>query len=205
MILTRLSEATAQLSITASSVFFVGEMGINDYFLSLFSNHTVDETASLVPHVVGAIRSALLATLAAGARTVVATGMPPLGCAPYMLALFPGDYDRVTGCDTRLNALAELHNGELKRTLDELRRAHPGRSLLYGDVYCTIRAAVTSPAKFGFGDAPLAACCRGGGGPYNFKFTTFCGAPGSTACADPSKSISWDGIHFTEAANRPQC
>ena len=73
--------------------------------------------------------------------------MPPLGCAPYMLALFPGapgDYDRVTGCDTRLNALAEL-----KRTLDELRRAHPGRSLLYGDVYCTIRAAVTSPAKFG--------------------------------------------------------
>jgi phospholipase/lecithinase/hemolysin len=48
----------------------------------------------------------------------------------------------------------------------------------------------------------LAACCRGGGGPYNFKFTTFCGAPGSTACADPSKSISWDGIHFTEAANR---
>jgi len=78
--------------------------------------------------------------------------MPPLGCAPYMLALFPGapgDYDRVTGCDTRLNALAELHNGELKRTLDELRRAHPGRSLLYGDVYCTIRAAVTSPAKFG--------------------------------------------------------
>ena len=59
MILTRLSEATAQLSITASSVFFVGEMGINDYFLSLFSNHTVDGTASLVPHVVGAIRSAL--------------------------------------------------------------------------------------------------------------------------------------------------
>lgn len=54
-----LRETTEQLSITASSVFFFGEMGINDYFLSLSSNRTVDETASLVPHVVGAIRSAL--------------------------------------------------------------------------------------------------------------------------------------------------
>jgi hypothetical protein len=34
-------------------------MGINDYFLSLSSNRTVDETAGLVPHVVGAIRSAI--------------------------------------------------------------------------------------------------------------------------------------------------
>ncbi|KAG2538245.1 hypothetical protein PVAP13_9NG406028 [Panicum virgatum] len=179
-------------------------MGINDYFLSLLSNHTVGETASLVPHVVGAIRSTIVATLAAGARTVVATGMPPLGCAPYMLATFPGapgDYERVTGCNTRLNGLAELHNGELKRTLDELRRAHPRKSLFYGDIYHPVIAAVASPAKFGFGDKPLAACC-GGGGRYNFNFTMFCGAPGSTACADPSKSISWDGIHFTEAANR---
>lgn len=78
--------------------------------------------------------------------------MPALGCAPYMLALFPGapgDYDRESGCDTRLNGLAELHNGELKRTLDDLRRAHPGRSLLYGDVYHPVAAAATSPAKFG--------------------------------------------------------
>jgi phospholipase/lecithinase/hemolysin len=49
---------------------------------------------------------------------------------------------------------------------------------------------------------PLAACCGGGGGPYNFNSTTFCGTPGSTACADPSKFISWDGVHFTEAANK---
>lgn len=90
--------------------------------------------------------------LAAGARAVVATGMPPLGCAPYQLALFPGapgDYDRVTGCNTRLNGIAELHNRELRRTLDEIRRAHPGRSFLYGDIYSPIVSAVTSPARYG--------------------------------------------------------
>ncbi|KAL6641163.1 hypothetical protein ACP70R_019344 [Stipagrostis hirtigluma subsp. patula] len=48
-----------------------------------------------------------------------------------------------------------------------------------------------------FGDGPLAACCGGGGGPYNFNFSTFCGVPGWTTCLDPSKYISWDGIHYT--------
>ncbi|CAN6318582.1 unnamed protein product [Urochloa humidicola] len=194
-----------QLRVTASSVFFFGEIGINDYFLSLSSNRTIDETAILVPHVVGAIRSGLKAVVAAGARAVVATGMSPLGCAPYQLALFPGapgDYDPVTGCNTRLNGLAEMHNRELRRTLDELRRAYPGRTFLYGDIYSPIVNAVASPAEYGFGGAPLAACCGGGGGKYNFNFTTFCGTPGSTACANPSESISWDGIHSTQAANR---
>nr|CAB3499736.1 unnamed protein product [Digitaria exilis] len=195
----------AQLRVTARSFFFVGEMGVNDYFLSLQNNRTVDETASLVPHVVGAIRSALVAMIAAGARTVVVTGMVPLGCAPYFLALFPGapgDYDRVNGCNKRLNGLAELHNCELKRTLGELSRIHPGRSFVYGEVYRPIASAVASPAAYGFGNTTLAACCGGGGGPYNFSFATFCGTTASTTCADPSKSIAWDGIHFTEAANR---
>jgi lysophospholipase L1-like esterase len=61
---------------------------------------------------------------------------------------------------------------------------------------------IDRPVVAGLGDAPLAACCGCGRAPYNFNLTTFCGVPGSTACADPSKSISWDGIHFTEAANK---
>jgi hypothetical protein len=29
----------------------------------------------------------------------------------------------------------------------------------------------------GFGSEPLAACCGGGGGQYNFDFAFFCGTP----------------------------
>jgi hypothetical protein len=54
----------------------------------------------------------------------------------------------------------------------------------------------------GFRDKPLAACCGGGKGAYNFNMTAFCGAAGTAACADPSEFVSWDGVHFTEAANR---
>ncbi|BAF04314.2 Os01g0216500, partial [Oryza sativa Japonica Group] len=47
----------------------------------------------------------------------------------------------------------------------------------------------------------LRACCGGGGGgPYNYNATAACGFPGASACPDPAASISWDGIHLTEAA-----
>ncbi|KAB8112622.1 hypothetical protein EE612_051204, partial [Oryza sativa] len=151
-----------------------------------------------------------LAVIAAGARTVVVAGMIPIGCEPEMLALFPGGagnyYDPASGCITRFNDLAELHNRELQRALHELRRAHPGATAVrYADLYGPVAAAVASPKEYGFGSSPLAACCGSGGGPYNFNanFTGFCATPRSTVCADgPSSSVSWDGIHYTEATNK---
>ncbi|KAL6883709.1 hypothetical protein ACP4OV_011123 [Aristida adscensionis] len=198
-----------QRKIAASSIFYFGEIGVNDYMLALFSNRTgVDLAETLVPHVVAVVRSALTAVIAAGARTVVVTGMMPLGCEPELLALFPaggggGYYDRASGCITRFNDLAERHNRALSRMLRRLRRAHPGVALLYADIYRPVADAVASPAKYGFGDRPLAAYCGGGGGPYHFDMAAFCGMPGSSECGSPSSEfLSWDGIHFTEAANR---
>ncbi|CAN6293682.1 unnamed protein product [Urochloa humidicola] len=193
-----------QRKITASSVFYVGEIGVIDYLFALM-DHSVDVAASLEPHIIDTIRLALTAMVSAGARTVVVTGMLPLGCEPQLLSLFPfpgGDYDPATGCIARFNELAELHNRALERMLGELRRAHPGRLFLYIDIYRPVIRAVESPASYGFGDKPLAACCGAGGNPYNFDLTAFCGTPGSAACADPSEYVSWDGVHFTEAANR---
>ncbi|KAJ1256242.1 hypothetical protein BS78_K056400 [Paspalum vaginatum] len=182
--------------IMASSVFYVGEISVNDYFFALMSNNSVNVAASLVPHIIGAIRSALTlrrpwiqstpsssisAMIAAGARTVAVSGMLPIGCEPQQPALFPGgpgDYDPATGCIARFNDLAELHNLALNKMLSELRLAHPGRTLIYADIYRPVVSAVASPASYGFGDTPLAACCGGGGGPYNFNFSTFCATPG---------------------------
>ncbi|EAY78349.1 hypothetical protein OsI_33438 [Oryza sativa Indica Group] len=198
-------------TIAASSIFYFGEIGFNDYSFALSAgNGTVDVAASLVPDIIAVIRSAVTAVIAAGARTVVVAGMIPIGCEPEMLALFPGGagnyYDPASGCITRFNDLAELHNRELQRALHELRRAHPGATAVrYADLYGPVAAAVASPKEYGFGSSPLAACCGSGGEPYNFNanFTGFCATQGSTVCADgPSSSVSWDGIHYTEATNK---
>uniref|UniRef100_A0A0E0M7A0 Esterase n=1 Tax=Oryza punctata TaxID=4537 RepID=A0A0E0M7A0_ORYPU len=201
------SSINARRRIAETSLFFFGEIGVNDYFLALASNHTLEQAATLVPDIVGVIRSAVIDAIVAGARTVVVTGMIPLGCEPQLLALFPGgagDYDADTGCDARFNKLAEVHNRALIRMLRQLRRALPAAAAAvhYADFYRPVTAIVASPAKYGFGDSPLAACCGGGGNAYNFDFAAFCTSPASTVCADPSKYVSWDGIHYTEAVNK---
>jgi hypothetical protein len=170
----------------ASSVFYFGEIGVNDYIFALFSNRTSELAVSLVPDIVAVTRSALTVTtdlhqhrtltptfyqsildrlycfvlldvrtqavIAAGARSLVVTGMLPLGCEPELLALFPGDaddYDRASGCITLFNDLAELHNRALNRMLRKVRRAHPGTTILYADLYRPIANLVASPGKYG--------------------------------------------------------
>ncbi|KAF7039863.1 hypothetical protein CFC21_111105 [Triticum aestivum] len=198
-----------QRKLMATSLVMMGEMGIHDYLIFVTGKLTEVEIRTFVPHIVGAIRSVITEVIDAGAKTVVVRGMIPLGCQPLlMLSLFEGtgaDYSRPTGCLARLNDLARKHNHALIGMILELRRAYRGTgvSILYADQMDPVIKLVFEPSKYGFGDKPLAACC-GGSGTYNFDptFATLCGMPGANKCADPSKYVSWDGVHLTDAANR---
>lgn len=54
------------------------------------------------------------------------------------------------------------------------------------------------------------ACCGYGGGSYNFDQRVLCGASKAvdghnvteSSCRDPENYVSWDGVHFTEAASK---
>lgn len=59
-------------------------------------------------------------------------------------------------------------------------------------------------------DHSIMVCCGTGGPPLNYDDQVGCGKTASSngtiktakPCYDSSKYVNWDGIHYTEAANR---
>ncbi|KAF8663353.1 hypothetical protein HU200_055969 [Digitaria exilis] len=105
------------------SVFFMGEFGVNDYSFSVFGKN-LSQIRSIAPDVVKVISTAT----EEGAKTVVVPGIPPIGCAPSNLALFPNadpaSYDPQTGCLKQLNDLAIYHNSLLQEAIKNVQTKH---------------------------------------------------------------------------------
>ncbi|CAL4948751.1 unnamed protein product [Urochloa decumbens] len=193
---------TERSGIMSNSLFFVGEVGGNDYNHLIVRDKSLDELHELVPNVVGAISSAITDLISLGAKKLVVPGNFPIGCVPLYLSIFPSQkedyYEEQTGCIKWLNEFAEYHNRMLQEELEKLRNLYPDVTIIYADYYGASLNIFRAPLKFGF-TVPLNACC-GSDAPYNCSPAILCGTPGSTVCSDPSKYISWDGLHFTEAS-----
>ncbi|KAG6504511.1 GDSL esterase/lipase At2g27360-like isoform X2 [Zingiber officinale] len=187
------------------ALFFVGEIGVNDYNNLLSMDGTsVDCARWLVPSIVQRIGSAIDEVLQTGARTVMVAGMFPLGCIPLFLTMFlrqqSDAYEPETGCLKSLNLLSQYHNLLLQNELGQIQKAHPRSKIIYADFYDNLMSVYRSPEQFGI-KSTVVACC-GGEGPYNFSFSVMCGDPTSRWCSHPLNYMCWDGMHFTEAASR---
>ncbi|KAL6627191.1 hypothetical protein ACP70R_030917 [Stipagrostis hirtigluma subsp. patula] len=185
------------------SLFIMGEFGVNDYSFSVFGKN-LSEIRPFVPDVVRIISAATERIIKQGAKTVVVPGVPPMGCSPPNLAMFPStdpaDYDTGTGCLKQFNDLAVYHNSLLQEAIENIQTKHLNARVIYADFFTPIIDIVRFPQKLGFtGD--ILRCCCGGGGKYNFNISAGCGMAGSTVCDDPSAHLYWDG-HLTEAAYR---
>lgn len=195
------SSESEHRDVMSKSLFLVGEVGGNDYNHLIVRGKSLDELHKLVPNVVGVISSAITELINLGARKLVVPGNFPIGCVPLYLAIFPsqkeGYYNEKTGCIEWLNEFTEYHNRLIQEELDKLRNLHPDVSLIYADYYGATLDIYRAPLQFGF-TVPLNSCC-GSDAPHNCSPSVMCGNPGSFVCPDPSKYISWDGLHFTEA------
>ncbi|CAO2161563.1 unnamed protein product [Urochloa humidicola] len=187
------------------SLFFMGDFGGNDY-LACLSAKTVEQTTQIcVPAVINAITDGAERLIRHGARRIVLPGNVAMGCLPAILTLYPSpnvsDYDSY-GCLKKVNALARYHNELLRSSVRVLRIKYPDAAIAFADYYKPVLAFLTTPALFGFNSSSTLVACCGGGGVYNFNPAAFCGFPDTAACADPSMSVSWDGIHLTQPAFR---
>ncbi|GAB4846753.1 hypothetical protein Ancab_025761 [Ancistrocladus abbreviatus] len=140
-----------------------------------------------------------------GARAFWIHNTSPLGCLPYIVLPYEpksGNLD-YTGCVEPINRAAREFNQQLEKRVSKLRLELPDAAFTYVDMYSAKYALISHAKGQGFVD-PFEFCC---GSYYGYqvncgKTAMVDGTVYGNPCLHPSSYISWDGVHYTEAANR---
>ncbi|KAI9169142.1 hypothetical protein LWI28_007618 [Acer negundo] len=194
-----------------SRALYTFDIGQNDLTAGYKLNVTTDQVKAYVPDVLHQFSNVVKGIYTQGGRSFWVHNTGPVGCLPFSLDRFLITAAQVNkyGCATPFNKVAQFFNRRLKDVVYQLRKDLPLAAITYVDVYSLKYSLFTQAKKLGFKD-PLRACC-GHGGKYNFNSKRRCGSKIiengkeiviANACKDPSVKVIWDGIHFTEAANR---
>ncbi|KAL6280961.1 hypothetical protein ACE6H2_017842 [Prunus campanulata] len=176
------------------ALFWVGEIGVNDYAYTIGSGIPSDTIQQLG---ISRVTSFLQALLKKGAKYVVVQGLPLSGCLPLAMTLAPEDDRDSLGCVKSANNQTYSHNRVLQAKLQQLRTQFPHAVITYADYWNAYFTVMKNPNQYGFKES-FKACC-GTGDPYNFEVFAVCGTPSASACPSPSQYINWDGVHLTEA------
>ncbi|KAI4336269.1 hypothetical protein L6164_014814 [Bauhinia variegata] len=177
------------------TLFWFGEIGVNDYAYTVGSSISQDIIRKLAMY---SVSDALQALLEKGAKYVVVQGLPLTGCLPLSLYLAPEDDRDDIGCVKSVNNQSYTHNLLLQAKLKEFRKQYPKAVIVYTDYWNAYRTVMKDPVKYGFTET-FQACCGSGGPPLNFDVFGVCGTPKVKFCSSPSHYINWDGVHLTEA------
>ncbi|KAB2045732.1 hypothetical protein E1A91_D01G187900v1 [Gossypium mustelinum] len=194
-----------------SSALYTFDIGQNDLTSGYFLNMSVDEVKAYVPDVLNQFLTIIKDIYDVGGRYFWIHNTGPVGCLPYVMERIPvlaGQIDRY-GCASPFNEVAQFFNHGLKKTVQQLRKDLPHAAITYVDVYSVKYSLISQGRNHGF-NQPLRTCC-GHGGKYNYNKNLGCGGKVhkqgkdvlvAAPCQDPSTHVNWDGVHFTEAANR---
>ncbi|KAM0922390.1 hypothetical protein ACQ4PT_006193 [Festuca glaucescens] len=185
------------------------DIGQND-FTSNLASKGIEYVKQTLPSVVSQISGTIQDLYRVRARKFMVFNMAPIGCYPAFLVELPhngNDLDEY-GCMTTYNSAVVYYNELLNNSLAKDRKTLQDASIVYVDKYAIMLELFQHPEAHGLKYATK-ACCGYGDGAYNFNRDLYCGnsklvngrPTSATACRDPHKYVSWDGIHATEAAN----
>uniref|UniRef100_A0A5B6ZC21 Alpha-L-fucosidase n=1 Tax=Davidia involucrata TaxID=16924 RepID=A0A5B6ZC21_DAVIN len=194
-----------------SRALYTFDIGQNDLTAGYFLNMSTDQVRAYIPDVLDQFNTIIKDIYGQGGRSFWIHNTGPVGCLPYVmdrLLITAGQVDKV-GCASPFNEVAQYFNLRLKEAVVQLRKHLPLAAITYVDVYSVKYSLISQAKKHGFVH-PLQACC-GHGGKYNYNMHIGCGGKikvngkevlVAKPCKDPSVMINWDGVHFTQAANK---
>ncbi|XVE60327.1 hypothetical protein DITRI_Ditri05aG0120100 [Diplodiscus trichospermus] len=184
------------------------DIGQNDLGEGFFANLTIQEVNASVPDIINNFSANIKKIYSLGARSFWVHNTGPIGCLPYILTAFSSAEKDSVGCLKPHNEVAQYFNLKLKEAVAQLRNEFPSAAFTYVDIYSVKYSLFAEPQKHGF-ELPLVSCC-GYGGQYNYSAEVGCGGTITVngteifvgSCDRPSVRVVWDGIHYTEAANK---
>ncbi|KAK1664631.1 hypothetical protein QYE76_052790 [Lolium multiflorum] len=185
------------------NALYVMDIGQNDLSAAFSSRlHYDDVVRKRIPAILSEIKDAIMTLYYNGAKNFWVHGTGPLGCLPQKLAEARDDDNDLddSGCLRTLNNGSYEFNSQLCSVCDRLTTQLKGATIVYTDILSIKYDLVANHSGYGF-EEPLMACCGHGGPPYNYDLNVSCLGPGYRVCEDGSKFLSWDGVHYTEAAN----
>lgn len=83
-----------------------------------------------------------------GCRTVIITGLPPIGCIPFQMTL-KFENPRERNCVEKENLDSQVYNTKLVELLPQIQASLPRSKFIYADVYESLMDMVRSPDKYG--------------------------------------------------------
>lgn len=191
-----------------SEALYTFDIGQNDLSAG-FRKMSNDQLRAAIPDIINQFASAVKHLYyQQGARTFWIHNTGPIGCLPVSLMWVrnppPGYLDQY-GCIKAQNDMAIEFNKQLKNGVIKLRAELVHASLTYVDVYAAKYGLISNAKKQGFFD-PLKICC----GHHEDDGHVWCGSKAyingreifGASCGDPSAYVSWDGVHYSQAANQ---
>ncbi|XP_022152152.1 GDSL esterase/lipase At5g14450-like, partial [Momordica charantia] len=189
-----------------SKALYTFDIGQNDLSVG-FRKLSTDQLHAALPDIVNQFASAVQRIYKQGGRSFWIHNTGPFGCLPvnqfYILNPAPGFLDE-HGCIKAQNDMSVEFNNQLKARLVKLKTELPEAAITYVDAYAAKYALISNGKTQGFPD-PLKVCCG-----YHVRYDhVWCGTKASIngrlvyggACENKAQFVSWDGVHYSEAAN----
>ncbi|MED6192837.1 hypothetical protein PIB30_013727 [Stylosanthes scabra] len=184
------------------------DIGQNDLSEAFKRNKTVDQVLASIPSILATFETAMKTLYGNGARLFWIHNTGPVGCLAKSVVKFESDPSKLdqNGCVISYNEAANTFNQQLRHVCEEFQHQYPDATVTYVDIFAIKSKLIANPSKYGFKEG-IKSCC-GYGGKLNVEVG--CGLPmslknGTTvmgmACQNMDEYVSWDGIHYTHAAN----
>ncbi|KAK4388094.1 GDSL esterase/lipase [Sesamum angolense] len=186
-----------------SRALFTMDSGQNDLHAGLTSM-TEEQVKASIPGIIDQFSVALEQLYKLGARAFWIHNTGPIGCLPFFVVKRPPEPNNTdpSGCIMSYNEVAQEFNKQLKEKIFKLQTQLQDALLIYVDIYSVKYSLISHGKDRGFHDPLGYGCGRMGVVDCGEKAMVNGTQHYDAACSNPSEYISWDAIHYTEAANK---